>query len=552
MLIRNTSRIRRIQLPFLILILLFTSLVIESCAKGARPEQLPSIGIYDGIIGRSNIILVIEGSNNGIKTGYYIHNGKNAVEGKHNISVQFSGEGIQIMSDEYWGTFQGTINPLEINGSISLKDAKFRLFFWKNHQKFIFTKRTDFQISDLNRYRQELFGTVDVQKDVKYGEAIGYWTETPYLDDPYIEILAKGMVNLFKGEKKLDLNLDIYQPVGDKNQLRPLILLIHGGGFYVGNKQSSTEKIMAEKLAKLGYVVASMDYRLGFKLKGDDVERSGYKAIQDANAALRFLASKANQLKIDPLQVYVAGTSAGAIASLNIAFLDNNERPISSFGHKKEEDLGNIESSGNKLTNKFEIKAVTNLWGAVSDTTIIDSDERIPVLSFHGNQDDVVPIDHSHPFKNTLRLNRLIMDEVYGSVPIHEQLDRLEIENKLVVLDGKGHEPQLDNFKSVNYILYEIIDEMKSFLYTQTASITELKSNLILVSKKGKPVSISLETNEEKITYFEVSGGIKVSSNPNEKKVIWLNDAIKPHITVYTQNRFNAWSTQNVDVEFVE
>src|SRR5690606_12891371 len=125
------------------------------------------------------------------------------------------------------------------------------------------------------------------------GKAMGYWTETPYLDDPYIEILGKGMVNLFKGEKELELKLDIYQPEGDEHTLRPLVLLIHGVAFYIGNKQSPTEEIIADRLCKLGYVVASMDYRMGFRLNAEEIERTGYKAIQDAHAALRYLSSKA-------------------------------------------------------------------------------------------------------------------------------------------------------------------------------------------------------------------------------------------------------------------
>jgi len=536
-----------ISYHLLIVFLLFS----VSCASGTAPWQLPATGIYDGTIGKDQLIVEISSTMNNKVAGYYIYNGKNAVEKSHPITIEKLDNQSHLFSDEFDGFLVGKITPNKITGTLQLKKSKFRLFFWRNRKNVALVRRIEFQIPNQNRYRYEVFHTYNLQKDITYGKANGYWTETPYLDDPYIEILAKGMVNLFRGEKDLDLKLDLYQPVGDKHQLRPLVLLIHGGAFYIGNKQSPTEQIIADKLTKLGYVVASMDYRMGFKLKGEDIERSGYKAIQDAHAALRFLASKSKEIGIDPTQVYVAGTSAGAMASLHIAFLDNDERPVSSYGNKKEIDLGNIEESGNQLKNSFEIKAVANLWGAVLDTSIIDPDERIPILSVHGNKDDIVPIDHSHPFKNTLLINRLIMDEIYGSQPIHERLNQLGFENKLIVLDGMGHEPQLDNFKSVNSTLNTIIDEMTVFFYHQTLTTPVLMKSVFQVSSKEKPKAFEWDENENEFYYIEVEGGLKVSNSPNESKIIWLENTPKRKLIIYTRNRFDAWNQQTVKVEVV-
>lgn len=524
-------------------------LFIVSCANGTAPLQLPSPGIYDGTIGKKQLILVISSTSNNKVSGYYIYNGKNAVEKSHPLTIEQSQQQVHLNSEEYNGILLGKITPLKISGFLQSDKPKFLFFFWKKKKNVEMVRRIEFQIPTQNRYRYEVFHSYNLQKDIKYGKANGYWTETPYLDDPYIEILAKGMVNLFRGEKDLDLKLDLYQPVGDAHTLRPLVLLIHGGAFYIGNKQSPTEQIIADKLTKLGYVVASMDYRMGFKLKGEDIERSGYKAIQDAHAALRFLSSKSNEIGIDPTQIYVAGTSAGAMASLHIAFLDNDERPVSSFDSKKEINLGNIEESGNQLTNTFEIKAVTNLWGAVLDTSIIDPDERIPILSVHGNKDDIVPIDHSHPFKNTMLINRLIMDEIYGSQPIHERLNKMGIYNKLIVLDGMGHEPQLDNFKSINSTLNTIINEMTAFFYQQTVQTPVLTNTVFKVSSKEKLIAFELEEKDGELSYFEAEGGLKVSNSPNEKNIIWIDNFPHHQLTVYTRNRFDAWIKQTVKVE---
>ena len=57
-----------------------------------------------------------------------------------------------------------------------------------------------------------------------------------------------------------DHNLDLYQLTGDGVAKRPVIVWIHGGEFTTGDKSSGASR--ATFLAKLGYVVASINYRL--------------------------------------------------------------------------------------------------------------------------------------------------------------------------------------------------------------------------------------------------------------------------------------------------
>ena len=142
-----------------------------------------------------------------------------------------------------------------------------------------------------------------------------------------------------------------------------------------------------------------------------DIELSAYRALQDAHAALRFLSHNAVGLGIDPNQVYVGGTSAGAIASLNVAFMDNDERPKRILAAEKEGAATKIEASGNKYTETFTIKAVANMWGAVADLNLLDKKDKVSVLSIHGTADKIVPYEYDHPFQNSLMINRLLMDK---------------------------------------------------------------------------------------------------------------------------------------------
>lgn len=540
------------------IIILFIALIPAILIKTAFANSIVTSqtiepGIYDGKIGSDKLIFVIQESNEEKASGYYIHNGNNAIEDDHQIEIGVKANKFMITSDEFEGVFKGEITKDAVKGKLKMTSDKSFFFFWKNNRKINLKKRDEQIQPSPDRYQKKIFDTIDVYSDLVYGKALGYWTESPYLDEPYLELLAKGTVNLFKGEKELNLKLDLYHPANDKLQLRPLILLIHGGGFYIGNKQSFTEIALANEFAARGYVVASMNYRMGFKMTTSDVERIGYKALQDVHAALRFLSHHADAYGIDPSQVYVAGNSAGAIASLNIAFMKNNERPKSSFKYKNKADLGNIESSGNKLKNRFEVKAVGNLWGAVTDTTIIDEDEIIPVISFHGNADDIVPYNYDYPFQNTLFINRMFMDKMYGSEPIHQRLNHLGIDNRFITFEGLGHEPHLDNSEKLNTTYNVILDEMIQFFYLQTASKILLDHDLIVIKKTDKVAPLHLMIKNGALSYTQVNGGLKISPKTDESKIIWINNGHpNPTVIVYAKNKFDAWSTKKLEVILID
>jgi acetyl esterase/lipase len=86
------------------------------------------------------------------------------------------------------------------------------------------------------RYRDAIFPSVSVTRDLTYGSAPG----------------ANGA--------PVALKLDLYQPTGDAQRQRPALIWVHGGGFTSGSKTSGAGK--ATTFAKLGYVSVSIDYRL--------------------------------------------------------------------------------------------------------------------------------------------------------------------------------------------------------------------------------------------------------------------------------------------------
>ena len=120
---------------------------------------------------------------------------------------------------------------------------------------------------------------VAVEKDVPYATAEGYWTEAPVND-------RKATVSLMfqtGSKKELTLEMDIYTPEGDDAAERPLLLMIHGGSFFVGHKDEPGQKGWCEYFASLGYVAASIDYRLGYRPCRKDIREAELRALEDAD-----------------------------------------------------------------------------------------------------------------------------------------------------------------------------------------------------------------------------------------------------------------------------
>jgi hypothetical protein len=128
-----------------------------------------------------------------------------------------------------------------------------------------------------------------------------------------------------------------------------------------------------------------------------------YRAVQDVNAALRFIKYYATPLQIDTNNIFIGGNSAGAIAAVNAAYMQQPDMDAQ-YGTGFKTALGLIDSSGvdsisnTILHDKVTIKGIFNDWGAVLDTNYIQDQpaDRIPIISFHGRCDPVVPYLSGH------------------------------------------------------------------------------------------------------------------------------------------------------------
>lgn len=397
---------------------------------------------------------------------------------------------------------------------------------------------------------------VKVTPDVEYARADGYWTSYPDEDKRFAEIYTQRLPDLLKMEEQ-SLRMDIYEPLDRPENLHPLILLIHGGAFYNGDKQDITYEKWCRHFASLGYVAVSLNYRMGFLLPYKDaIDCAGYRATQDANAALRYLMHHADFYRINPDLVFTWGSSAGAITALNVAFLRDNNRPESVT---KE---GRIRKLAPDCTESFRVRAVANLWGAVHDTTIL-ANSRTAVISIHGDADGIVPYGYGIPFKkmlisslsdgvkntvssvmsngndgNNLINNAvdmvigwgdrivspawdLVISPMYGSSCIHEYLTRHNVRSKLITVAGASqHSLHVDDHRRIVPYFYTIQDTVARFFYTE---IVPQPVNLQHESPQSPYFRIN-NTNVSEV-HWKVEGGLLMETTDSRARVVFFKGA---------------------------
>ena len=369
------------------------------------------------------------------------------------------------------------------------------------------------------RYREPKYNFTKTS-DVKYGTAKGFWTSYPMEDDTnYVRMILK-LLPKTAVTKKLDLFLDLYVPA-DSMQKHPLLVLLHGGAFFFGDKGNRNMQVWCEHFAKCGYVVASVNYRLGFALSKHSIQLCGYQAIQDAHAALRYLVANAEEYRIDPDHIFLAGTSAGSITALGTAFMDNTNCPPFVVKNKLQKKCGSLHTSGNEYRDNVRIKAIANMWGAVYDLHELDG-RRIPIVSFHGTSDKVVPFDHGFPFSGVKsKLGERMFDEMFGSKAIHHYLDSLHVRNKLYPLESCGHAPYQEKNGTLNHHYYFIQDKIQEFFYP------ELKSKIEMKQDERNPQIYCINEEDASCISWQTEGGLILTNSGNSVRVIWFEDAPK-------------------------
>ena len=193
-----------------------------------------------------------------------------------------------------------------------------------------------------------------------------------------------------------DLYLDVYNPAkGSQTTIdgkkKPTIVFMFGGGFIRGTRDDESYNDWFRMLTQNGYRVVSIDYRLG--LKGSDkvgiaqvnvLDKAIHMAVEDLFSATVFMIDNAEALGIDPSNIVISGSSAGAISVMQAEYEVCNRTSWASVLPADFNYAGVMSFSGAILSRKGKVKY---------------EEEPCPTLMLHGTADELVPYKQIAFFK---------------------------------------------------------------------------------------------------------------------------------------------------------
>jgi Secretion system C-terminal sorting domain/Dienelactone hydrolase family len=305
-------------------------------------------------------------------------------------------------------------------------------------------------------------------------QAIEAQTKVRYLDEIYTDTTRKTLqygqnwsiitLQSLGKTSKLPLPMEMVEAKGDTGTKRPAVIYLHTGNFLPritgltgpsGQRDDSTALEICGRLAKMGYVAFSADYRLGWDPSNNDPNlgqiirtatliNAAYRGVQDIRTCIRYIKANATALKVDTSRIIVWGQGTGGYLSLGLATLDNQaEIEVTKFGPQKYfipgatptpmvhptvngdlESVGNTAAPQSLVTFGFKLgdslnstqlgtygpssnfQLCVNMGGAVGDLGWMDTTSitgslgatgrrplPVPIISFHVPYDPFAPYD---------------------------------------------------------------------------------------------------------------------------------------------------------------
>ena len=193
---------------------------------------------------------------------------------------------------------------------------------------------------------------------------------------------------LFVQRDTCDLYLDVYNPAkGSQTSIngktKPTVVFMFGGGFIQGTRDDESYNDWFKMLTQHGYRVVSIDYRLG--LKGSNkvgiaqvnvLDKAIHMAVEDLFSATNFMIDNAESLGIDPSNIVISGSSAGAISVMQAEYEVCNKTSWASVLPTDFKYAGVMSFSGAILSRKGKVKY---------------AEAPCATLILHGTADALVP-----------------------------------------------------------------------------------------------------------------------------------------------------------------
>lgn len=256
-------------------------------------------------------------------------------------------------------------------------------------------------VSAQKRYLDPVFEEVKLTSDVTYASNIS------------IEPIILGESET---PELVELKMDIYEPMGDSESSRPVVIMAHAGDFLppfvnqspYGNKADFAVAETCRQLAKRGYVAISIQYRLGFNPFGPEIElksgvlQASYRLTQDLRTAVRFIrktaAEDGNPYGVNPDWVAVGGFDSAGWGAAHCGYLKSTDQinnlvkfvdlsqsppvpfvPESVFGDPYGVKAGDLNVP-NHVDYSSEVAVTINIEGGVGDISWIEAGDPPTIL----------------------------------------------------------------------------------------------------------------------------------------------------------------------------
>ena len=232
-----------------------------------------------------------------------------------------------------------------------------------------------------------------------------------------------------------DLKLDLYLPHNHATP-RPTLILFHGGGWVAGRKEQNVLYLLP--YLSMGWAVINVEYRMA-------PNSLAPAAVEDCRCALRWAAYHAKEYNFDTSKIVLTGTSAGGHLALITGMLPAG----SVFDRQCPTD--NSTRWNQSTEPQIKVAAIVNWFGITDVAELIDGPNAKhyamewfgslgnraelarqvspinyvrpglpPIITFHGDEDDVVPYSQAARF--------------------HAALDKAGVPNQLVTIHGRKHD----------------------------------------------------------------------------------------------------------------
>lgn len=187
--------------------------------------------------------------------------------------------------------------------------------------------------------------------------------------------------------------LDLAMPTNFGSELRPALVIVHGGGWAGGSKSVDVYQEMMVEYAEKGYVTINVEYRL--------TGEAGFPAcIEDVKNAVRWLRAHADELNVDPERIGTYGHSAGAHLALMLGMTSEKDGLEGDGSYGDYSSHVNVVAAGSPPTELGrDVPMAKPIWWPIG---YISADHP-PLFLIQGTEDPVVRPELTKDFVNKMK-----------------------------------------------------------------------------------------------------------------------------------------------------